>query len=196
MSRPFPEDQTYVEGSARFTNNEKNVIEILTRSESEDTSKNIVTASVYPANPDNPVFKWILNNCEDLDGIHVNTFRWIREQRQIFEQQVVEIAKREGLIFSSGLSDVRSYKSFLTSLFEPFDSSKEAEMNNLFSIKLELFEMPHIRQNKNNDLKKELRRAERPIEVVKAAIDIHLDNIANGIEIEVEDTSSTNPDSA
>ena len=192
MSRPFPEDQTYVEGSARFTSNEKNIIEILTRKDDEET----LISSIFPADTNNPVYQWILENCEDLDGIHVNTYRWIRDQRLAFEQQVIEIAKREGLIFASGLADVRSYKSFLTTLFEPFDESKEAEMNNLFSIKLELFEMPHIRQNTNNDLKKVLRRAETPLEVVKAAIDIHLDNLANGIEIEVEDTSSTNQDSA
>ncbi len=192
MSRPFPKDQTYVEGSARFTNNEKNVIEILTRKDDDET----LISSIFPADPDSPIFQWILNNCEDLDGIHVNTYRWIKEQRLAFEQQVIEIAKREGLIFASGLSDVRSYKSFLETLFEPFDESKESEMNNLFSIKLELFEMPYIRQNTNNDLKKLLRRAETPIEVVKAAIDIQLDNLANGIEIEVEDTSNTTQDSA
>lgn len=192
MIRAFPEDQTYVEGSARFTSNEKNVIEILTRKDDEKA----LISSIFPADTDSPIYQWILENCEDLDGIHVNTYRWIRDQRLAFEQQVIEIAKREGLIFASGLADVRSYKSFLTTLFEPFDESKEAEMNNLFSIKLELFEMPHIRQNTNNDLKKVLRRAETPLEVVKAAIDIHLDNLANGIEIEVEDTSDTNQESA
>lgn len=192
MSRAFPENQVYVEGSARFTNNEKDTIEILTRKEGEET----LIAGIFPADNNSPVYQWILENCEDLDGIHVNTYRWIREQRLAYENQVIEIAKREGLIFTSGLADVRSYKSFLTSLFEPFDESKEAEMNNLFSIKLELFEMPHIRQNTNNDLKKALRRAETPLEVIKAAIDIQLDNLANGIEIEVEDTSDTNQESA
>ena len=56
--------------------------------------------------------------------------------------------------------------------------------------------MPHIRQSTNNDLKKALRRAETPIDVVKAAIDIQLDNLANGIEIEEEDTSDTTQESA
>jgi len=192
MSRAFPEDQVYVEGSARFTNDDKNLIEILTRKEGEE---NLISA-VYPADNNSPIYQWILENCEDLDGIHVNTYRWIRDQRLAFESQVIEIAKREGLIFASGLADVRSYKSFLMTLFEPFDESKEAEMNNLFSIKLELFEMPHIRQSTNNDLKKALRRAETPLDVIKAAIDIQLDNLANGIEIEVEDTSNTTQDSA
>lgn len=195
MSRPFPEAYEYVPKSARFTNIEKDTIEILYQDvNSPDDIK--IMSCVMPANIEYPPFKWVLENCDDLDNIHLNTFRWIKDERTAYENLVMEIAKRDGLICTSGLADVRSYKTFLELLFKPFDESKEAELNNLFSIKLELFEMPHIRQSTNNDLKKALRRAETPIDVVKAAIDIQLDNLANGIEIVEEDTLNTSQDSA
>jgi len=182
MNRAFPEDCEYIHGSARFTNDEKNVIEILAIN--QNTGE--VFACNYPAD-DNPQYNWILENCEDLDTIHANTWRWIRDQRHDYEQTVMQIAKDEGLIFTSGLADVRSYTSFLKSIFKPFDDSKESELNNLFSIKLELFEMAYIRENQNAELKKALRRAETPLDVVRAAIDIHLDNVANGIQIQEDD---------
>jgi hypothetical protein len=197
MSRAFPKDCQYVKGSARFTNDEKSVIELLyIKNEDKLNPDCQYIAAAFPVGDNLPQYQWILENCDDLDNIHANTYRWIREQRYNYELEVMEIAKREGLIFTSGLADVRSYTTFLTSLFEPFDESKESEMNNLFSIKLELFEMPHIRQNTNNDLKKALRRAATPLEVVRAAINIHLDNVENGIEIVVEDTSDTTQESA
>lgn len=183
MSRVFPEDCEYVPGSARFTNDDKNIIELLYRKIDDE----YIASSVIPADTNYPQFNWVLENCDNLDNIHANTYRWIREERHAYEQQVLEIAKQEGLIFTSGLADVRSYKTFLESIFKPFDDSKESELNNLFSIKLELFEMPHIRQNENADLKKALRRAETPLDVVRAAIDIHLDNLENGVEIVEED---------
>jgi len=197
MTRAFPKDSTYIPGSARFTNNEKDTIEILITKQVQDRFDKVETNSIImPADPNYPPYQWVLENCEDLDGIHTNTFRWIREQRLAYEQQVMDIAKREGLLFTSGLADVRSYKSFLTELFKPFDETREAELNNLFSIKLELFEMPNIRQNQNAELKKVLRRAETPLDVIRAAIDIHLDNLENGLEIEEEDTSDTSQESA
>lgn len=197
MSRPFPKDHQYLPGSARFVNNDKDTIELLSIPiERNNNGETRAVSSIMPANPNHPPFQWVLENCDDLDNIHANTFRWIRDQRYAYEQQVMEIAKQEGLIFTSGLADVRSYKSFLESLFKPFDETKEAELNNLFSIKLELFEMPNIRQNENADLKKALRRAETPLDVIRAAIDIHLDNLENGLEIVEEDTSDTNQDSA
>ena len=184
MSRAFPEDCEYVPGSARFTNDDKNIIELLYRKIDDE----YIASSVIPADTNYPQFNWVLENCDDLDNIHTNTYRWIREERHAYEQQVLEIAKQEGLIFTSGLADVRSYKTFLESIFKPFDDTKESELNNLFSIKLELFEMAHIRQNENADLKKALRRAETPLDVIRAAIDIHLDNVEKGIEI-LEDSN-------
>jgi len=182
MNRAFPKDCTYLQGTARFTNDEKNNVEILCL----NNTTGEIFASNYPTE-NSPQFEWILENCEDLDEIHANTFRWIRQSRHDYEQTVLQIAKDEGLIFTSGLADVRSYTSFLKSIFKPFDDSKESELNNLFSIKLELFEMAYIRENQNAELKKALRRAETPLDVVRAAIDIHLDNVANGIQIQEDD---------
>ena len=84
----------------------------------------------------------------------------------------------------------------MTQLFKPYDNEDGTTLENLFAIKLELFEMNNIRQNTNAELKRALRRAETPLEVIRAAIEIYLDNVANGLQIEEEDTSSTNPDSA
>jgi len=184
MSRAFPEDCEYVPGSARFTNDKKDNIELLYKK----IDNEYIATSIMPADTNYSQYNWVLENCDNLDNIHANTYRWIREARHAYEQQVLEIAKQEGLIFNSSLSGIESYKTFLGQLFKPFDDTKESELNNLFSVKLELFEMPNIRQNENAELKKALRRAETPLDVIRAAIDIHLDNVEKGIEI-LEDSN-------
>ena len=197
MTRPFSKDHFYIPGSARFTNLEKTTIEILHGpADYAENPKQHLDATHIIAKESNEQFQWVLKYCDDLESIHVNTFRWGREQRVEFEQQVAKIAKKEGLMYESGFQDVRFYKAFMAELFKPYDNEDGTALESLFAIKLELFEMNVIRQNTNAELKRALRRAETPIEVIRAAIEIHLDNVANGLQIEEEDTSSTNPDSA
>ena len=180
--RPFPKDGVYIEGSARFIDVERTLVKV------EYSHKDEIKIINIPADPEDLRFKYIIESCDDLDTIHQNTYRHVKKERIAFENFVMDIAKREGLLFDLGLGDSKSYKNFLVELFKPYEKSSTEDVNNLFAIKLDLFEIPQIRQSENSELKRELRRAQTPLDVVKAAIDIQLDNIKNDLEIQEEDT--------
>ena len=185
---PFPSDCEYVLNSGRFIDEDRTLIRFFYRKIKEDDQE--VKLHTYNLNcdPEDPRFNYFIEKCDDLDNVHLNTYRHLKNERINFEKLVMDIAKRDGLLFDLGLGDSKSYKNFLLELFKPYSSDDTENSNNLFAIKLDLFEIPHIRQSENSELKRNLRRAITPLEVVKAAIDIQLDNLENGYEIEVEDT--------
>jgi len=69
------------------------------------------------------------------------------------------------------------YKAIIQYLFKPFNSEEDKEK--LFMIKLQLFEVEEIKNNKNKDLKAKLRKSTTPLDAIKTAIEI------------VEETSGT-----
>lgn len=191
----IPSDCEYISGSARFADGARTVITFNYRKKKRfinDPVDEKIQVYNLSADPDDKRFKYLISNFEDLDNIHLNTYRIAKEQRRKFEELILFLAKREGLLFDMGLGDSKSYKNFLFQIFQETSPTSNEDVNNLFSIKLDIFEIPHIRQSTNSELKRALRRAQTPLEVVKAAIDIQLDNLENGIEIQVKDNDSTN----
>lgn len=194
LVNPIPPEHEYIKESAVFADRDRTIVSFkykkIKRSFHDDDQEVLVYN--LAADPDDPRFRYFIENCDDVDNIHLNTYRINKEQRRAFESLVLSLAKEEGLIFDMGLGDSKSYKNFLWQVFQETDSTSNEDVNNLFSIKLDLFEIPHIRQSTNSELKRELRRAKTPLEIVKAAIDIQFDNIKNGLEIQVEDNDPTN----
>lgn len=206
---PFPPDHEYVKGTARFADADRSVItlkyvksnrfenltnlDLQQQSYREISGKEDYKTFNLPVDPDDARFRYIIEECEDLDEIHQNTYSVLKDQRSNFEKIIMDIAKRDGLLFDLGLGDSKSYKNFLSNIFKPYKQNSNDDVNNLFAIKLDIFELPQIRQSQNAELKRELRRAQTPLDIVKAAIDIHYDNIKNDLEIQVEDNDPTNP---
>lgn len=194
---PFPPDHEYVKGSAKFADANRSVITLQYVKTNRFSYREISGKEDYktfnlPVNPDDARFRYVLEKCEDLDDIHQNTYASLKAERLNFEKVVMDIAKRDGLLFDLGLGDSKSYKNFLSNIFKPYKKDSNDDVNNLFAIKLDIFELPHIRQSTNAELKRELRRAQTPLDIVKAAIDIQFDNIKNDLEIQVEDNDPTN----
>ena len=89
-----------------------------------------------------------------LDDLHESTYQQKKEERKVFEEEAILIAKKSGLVFDMNRLDTKFYPAMVKSIFE--DSDNE---DHLFALKLALFEVEKIRDSKNDDLKKKLRQS-------------------------------------
>ena len=147
---------------AYFIDNDRKNIEVLTLS--EDKTKVIPT--IMPFDENNNSFKE-LNSIVSVDQIHENTYIKKKEEQKIFEQKVIEIAKKDGLLVDDTRIDSNSFNKLVTAIFEQGENE-----DHLFALKLSLFELAAIRDSKNDDLKKKLRQSKNKIDTLKVAFDI------------------------
>lgn len=140
---------------AYFTNNERTVVSILW----ENDKKEVVEETVM-AEANEPGWENLLNQPEvTIDKLHERTVNRNREQRAIFEEQVVEIAKRDGLIYDGDIVNTDLYKMFVKTIFNTELTEKETK-EQLFMFKLALFELDKIKESNNREMKAALRKAE------------------------------------
>ena len=158
--------------TAHFTNNERTIVESLW----VDPKTNEIREYTLQAVEGNEDWEALLKHI-DIDTLHENTYKYIREQNQQFEDQVIRVAKERGMIYDIDSINTDLYKAIIQYLFKPFNSEEDKEK--LFMIKLQLFEVEEIKNNKNKDLKAKLRKSTTPLDAIKTAIEI------------VEETSGT-----
>ena len=140
---------------AYFTNNERTVVSILWENDKKEVVEETVLAEANEAGWEN-----LLNQPEvTIDKLHERTVNRNREQRAIFEQQVVEIAKRDGLIYDGDHINTDVYKMFVKTIFNTELTEKETK-EQLFMFKLALFELDKIKESDNREMKAALRKAE------------------------------------
>lgn len=140
---------------AYFTNNERTVVSILW----ENDKKEVVEETVM-AEANEPGWENLLNQPEvTIDKLHERTVNRNREQRALFEEQVVEIAKRDGLIYDGDIVNTDLYKMFVKTIFNTELTEKETK-EQLFMFKLALFELDKIKESNNREMKAALRKAE------------------------------------
>ena len=98
---------------------------------------------------------------------------YVNNQKRItaFENLVLPIAKERGLVYDldQGI-DSNIYKAIVKALFSEFDPVSQKEQ--LFMLKMELFNVDFIKNVKDRALKKELRQASDLISTVEAACKI------------------------
>ena len=160
--------------SAEYTNSEYNSIRAFWRdpenTEAEDGSE-LVTESVIEVNDDSFQYKELLE-LTSLDTIMQDTY--VNNQRRVtaFENMVVPIAKERGLVYDldQGI-DSNIYKAIVKALFSEFDPISQKEQ--LFMLKMELFNVDFIKEVKDRALKKELRQAPDLMSTVEAACKIY-----------------------
>jgi len=150
---------------AYFIDNERKNIEILTTS----PDKKSVQPTIIPYIEDHNTFKELMKVIT-IDDLHENTYNKIKKEKQIFENQVMSIAKRDGLIFDEKKLDTKFYPSLVKAIFN--DDKNE---DHLFALKLALFEVDKIRDSKNSELKKQLRQSKTKLGVIKIAIEFMSD---------------------
>ena len=140
---------------AYFTNNERTVVSILWENDKNEVVEETVLAKANEAGWEN-----LLNQPEvTIDKLHERTVNRNREQRAIFEEQVVEIAKRDGLIYDGDVINTDLYKMFVKTVFNSELTEKEVK-EQLFMFKLALFELDKIKESDNREMKAALRTAE------------------------------------
>src|SRR6056300_1312699 len=148
----FFENDDYKFVTARFTDQEKKFIETTWKDKKQD----LHTYGIE-LNPEHPHYMQLLELIS-LDEIHENTVNHFRKERQVFEEVVYAIAKRDGLIAEALTEQSKNkYEALVKSVFVEYDEEKDKE--DLFNLKLALFELDQVRKSDNRELKAKLRKA-------------------------------------
>src|SRR6056300_1714325 len=79
---------------AYFIDSERQNIEILTTSE----DKSRVFPTIIPFDENNHMLQ-ALKSVMSIDELHENTYKKKQKERKLFEEQLVRIAKKDGLVF-------------------------------------------------------------------------------------------------
>lgn len=153
--------------TARFTDNAKRVVEALWAPIDQDNSD--VVATICIAEESDALWQQLLSHIT-IDEIHENTALYIRQFQAEMLDVVSQIAKREGWVYNIDLYHSEIYKAIVNVLSIDFDAEKHKEQ--LFMLKLQLFEQDFVKNNTNKELKKKLRKAATILEAMKVAIEI------------------------
>ena len=147
---------------AYFIDNDRKNIEVLTTSE----DKKQIIPTILPFDENNPMFKE-LTSVITVDDLHENTYQKKKDEQKIFETKVMEIAKKDGLLIDDTKIDSKSYNKLVKAIFEQGENEDQ-----LFALKLALFELTAIRDSKDDELKKKLRQTKNKIDTLKVAFEI------------------------
>ena len=148
--------------TAYFIDNERKNIEILLRNDDGVT----VNPHIIEYDTKHPHCQELLKLCP-LDVLHKNTYNKKIGEKKGFEDMVMRIAKRDGLVFDEMKLDTKFYPTLVKAIFE-----EDKNEDHLFALKLSLFEIEKIRNSKDSELKRKLRQAKTKIEALKIAFDI------------------------
>ena len=101
-----------------------------------------------------------------IDKIHENTYENIRASDLAFKDLVVDIAKERNLVYDK--ADIMSADVWkvIAGVFVKFNPEKKEE---LFFLKMELFENEIIKQCADRELKKDLRKATDFVSAIEVA---------------------------
>ncbi len=153
--------------TAHFLNNERTTIEVYW------ATKNDTRVTYVEAKDGDPQYEELLSHI-DIDTLHENTYKHIREQNSLFENQVIQIAKERGMIYDIDSINTDVYKAIAAAMFAPFNPEEDKEK--LFMFKLQLFEVEQIRDSKDKEAKKKIRQAKTMLTACQAAINVYQGN--------------------
>ena len=132
----------------------------------KDKDKTAINSYILEYDIDNPICQELLELCP-LDDLHKNTHIKKTGEKKDFEDMVMRIAKRDGLVFDELKLDTKFYPTLVKAIFQGNENE-----DHLFALKLALFEIEKIRDSKHSELKKKLRQSKNKIEALKIAFDI------------------------
>jgi len=146
--------------NAYFIDDERKNIEILTTSE----DKKSVIPTIIPFETNHPYFVALSKFC-NVDQLHENTYNKKKKEREIFEQKVIDIAKRDGLLTDNSKIDSELFPTLVKALFEDLENE-----DHLFALKLALFETKKVMNSENNEEKTNLRKSKNKLDVIQSAL--------------------------
>ena len=172
-----PENSTPSDGMY-FTDKGTNDSPFITRGGGGDHMVDLLTKVVYSRNSDtsyNPSPNQNSNSdYQDLlkiipiDDLHEQTHNINKAEGEAFKEFAIQVAKESGLVQQEeSLEKVKTYPALVEAMFNNNDNEDD-----VFALKLALFEVEKIRESKNTALKTELRKAKSKIEVLRFAFDI------------------------
>jgi len=144
--------------TAYFIDAKKENIEMVLKSEDQKNTY----VEVTPFDENNEQYK-ILTKIISLDQIHEITYKRIKEERRLFEKQMIDIAKKEGIILDNHKLDTKFFPLLVDTIFN------DENEDELFALKIALFELDKIKKAPNDDKKKKLRLAKTKVQTLEAA---------------------------
>ena len=146
--------------TAYFIDQDRKNIEIQTTTE----DKKKVFTTIIPFEEGHHQYE-ALKSVMSLDQLHESTYQKHKKERKLFEETVIRIAQKDGLIMDSERIDTKFYPTLVNSLFEEQDNA-----DHVFALKLALFELDAIKNSENEEAKKELRKSKDKLDILSAAI--------------------------
>ena len=146
--------------TAYFIDQERKNIEIQTTTE----DKKKVFTTIIPFEEGHHQYE-ALKSVMSLDQLHESTYQKHKKERKLFEDTVIRIAQKDGLIMDSERIDTKFYPTLVTSLFDDTDNA-----DHVFALKLALFELKAVKESTNEEAKKELRRSKNKLDIIAAAL--------------------------
>jgi len=147
--------------NAYFIDNEKKNIEMVLRSQDQKS----VFTEITPFDENNEQYRILIKNISFFQ-LHENTYQKKKDERREYEEEVIRIAKRDGLI-SDNINNGEYFTNMLKVIVE--DESNE---DHLFALKIALFEVEDIRDSENIELKKNIRQSKSKAEILLNALKI------------------------
>ena len=129
--------------TAYFIDQERKNIEIQTTTE----DKKKVFTTIIPFEEGHHQYE-ALKSVMSLDQLHESTYQKHKKERKLFEETVIRIAQKDGLIMDSERIDTKFYPTLVTSLFE----------------------LKAVKESTNEEAKKELRKSKNKLDIIAAAL--------------------------
>ena len=151
--------------SANFINDARTTVSALW----VDPETKEIAEEVIEAKEGDAAWEYLLKHIT-IDELHEATWEEINNQKQIFADTVIQIAKDQGMVYDIDSVNTEMYKIIASSLFAPFDPVTDKEK--LFFYKLQLFELDVIKNATSRSLKSKLRKSTSLIDATKYAIEL------------------------
>ncbi len=146
---------------AKFIDEDRKNIEILLK------DGDITRPHIIEADEDNSDYQKLLKIIS-LDDLHEQTHNINKAESEAFKEFALGIAKEGGLIQQEeNLEKTKMYPTLVEAIF-----NRDEDEDDIFALKLAIFEVEKIRESKNTKLKTKLRKAKSKIEVLRFAFDI------------------------
>lgn len=152
---------------AYFIDEDRQNIEVLQKSED---GKKVIPTIIAFEQPDS-TGKTSTGNMEKLkevmsvDELHERTYQKKKDERKLFEEQLMRIAKKDGMVLDNASKPETLFPLIVKTITE--DQENE---DHLFALKLALFEVDKIRDSANVDVKTEMRSGTTKAQVLSAAL--------------------------
>ena len=150
--------ENFVEAS--FVDSERQNIEVLTKS---DDGKSVIP-TIIPFDETNHMFKELMD-IKTLDELHEDTHNKKKLEGELYKEQAIAFAKEAGLVAGDDKSNI------VKKLIEYITKNTNNE-DDLFALKLGLFEVEDIRNSESIELKKTIRQSKTKAEVLLSALKI------------------------